>query len=148
MFGGAPRVALSTLASSTGQDWKVDVLDEKALRAKVQSVVAAQSQLRKEVLDEVRANRGKQRVAASRGSLPNFCVGDYVSVARVRRSGSTPKLLMTWTGPWRVLVAQRSHVHGVQNIVSGEARDVHVAWMRYVLGCVSIRMLLQRSLLS
>ena len=45
MIGRAPRIALSTLASSTGQDWQVDVLDEKALRAKVQSVVAAQSQL-------------------------------------------------------------------------------------------------------
>ena len=50
----------------------MDVLDEKAFRAKVQSVVAAQSQLRKEVLDKVQANRGKQRAAASRGSLPFF----------------------------------------------------------------------------
>ena len=76
MSGRAPRVALSTLASSTGQDWQVDVLDEKALRAKVQSVVAAQSQLHKEVLNKMQANCGKQRVAASRGSLPNFFVGD------------------------------------------------------------------------
>ena len=131
----APRVALSTLASSTGQDWQVDVLDEKALRAKVQSVVAAQSQLHKEVLDKVQANRGKQRVTASRGSLPIFFVGDYVLVARVRRSGSKPKLLMmTWTGPWRVLIAQRSHMYGVQNIVSGEVRGVHVARMRFYAG--------------
>ena len=76
MFGRALRVALNTLASSTGQDWQVDVLDEKALRAKVQSVVAAQSQLHREVLDKVHANRGKQRVAASRGRLPIFFVGD------------------------------------------------------------------------
>ena len=53
MFGGAPRVELSALASSIGQDWQVDVLDEKAVRAKVQSVVAAQSQLYKEALDKV-----------------------------------------------------------------------------------------------
>ena len=72
MLGRVPRVALSTLASSTGQDWQVDVLDEKALRAKVQSVVAAQSQLHKEVLEKVQVNRGKQRAAASRGSLPIF----------------------------------------------------------------------------
>ena len=49
----------------------------------------------------------------------------------MRRSGSTSKSLMTWTGPWRVLVAQRSYVYGVQNIVSGEVRDVHVARMRF-----------------
>ena len=106
------------------------MLDEKALRAKVQGVVAAQSQLHK-ILDNVQANRGKKRVAAGRGSLPGGFVGDYVLVARVRRSGSTPKLLMTWTGPWRVVVAQRSHEYGVQNIVSGEVRDVHVARMRF-----------------
>ena len=79
MFGRAPRIALSTLASSTRQDLQVDVLDEKALRAKVQSVVAAQSQLHKEVLDKVQANRGNQRVAASRRSLPgsfgDLCLG-------------------------------------------------------------------------
>ena len=82
------------------------MLDEKVLRVKVQSVVAARSQLHKDVLDKVQANRGKPRVAASRGSLPIFFVVDYVLVARVRRNGSTPKLLMTWTGPWRVLIAQ------------------------------------------
>ena len=65
-------MALSTWAPSTGQDWQVDVLDKKALRAKVPSVVAAQSQLHKEVLDKVQANRGKQRAAASLGSLPIF----------------------------------------------------------------------------
>ena len=89
IFGRAPRVASSTLASSTGQDWQADVLEEKALRAKVQSVVAAQSQLQKEFFDKMQANRGKQRVAASRGSLPTFFVGDYVLVARARQSGST-----------------------------------------------------------
>ena len=131
MFGRAPRTALSTLALSTGQDWQVDVLDEKALRAKVQSVVTTQSQLHKEVLDKVQAIHGKQGVAASRGSLPSFFVGDYVLVARVRRSGSAPKLLMTWTGRWRVVVAQRPHVYGVQSFVSGEVRDIHIARMRF-----------------
>ena len=49
-------------------------------------MVGAQSQLHKEVLDKAQANRGKQRVATSRGNLLNFAVGDYVLVARVRRS--------------------------------------------------------------
>ena len=78
----------------------------------------------------MQANRGKQRVAASRESLPIFIV-DYVLVARVRRSGSPLKTLMTWTGPWRVLVAQLSHEYDMQNIVSGEVRDIRVARMRF-----------------
>ena len=63
--------------------------------------------------------------------LPNFAVGEYVLVARVRLSSSTLKLLMTWTGTWRVMVAQRPHVYGVQHIISGEVRDVRVARMRF-----------------
>ena len=34
-------------------------------------------------------------------------------------------------GPWHLLVAQRPHVYGVQNIVLGEVRDVNVARMRF-----------------
>ena len=103
------------------------MLDDKALRKKVQSVAEVKSQLHK-VLDKVQANRGKRPQV---GYLPKFAVGEYLLAAGVRRSGSTPKLLMTWTGPWRVVVAQRPHVYGVQNIVSGEIRDVHVARMRF-----------------
>ena len=131
MFGRAPRIVLSTLASSTESEWKVDVLDGQALRRQVRGVVEAQANLHKEVLVKVQANRGRQRAAATKGTLPNFAAGDYVLVARVRRSGSTPKLLMTWTGPWRVVVAEHPHVYGVQNIVSGEVRDVHVARLRF-----------------
>ena len=52
MIVRTPRTALPTLASSSGQDWQVDVLDDKALRKKVQSMVEVQSQLHKEVLDK------------------------------------------------------------------------------------------------
>ncbi|CAB1117174.1 unnamed protein product [Ectocarpus sp. CCAP 1310/34] len=38
---------------------------------------------------------------------------------------------MTWTGPWRIVAAVRPHVCGVQNIVWGEDRDVHVARLRF-----------------
>ena len=87
-FGRAPRTALPSLASLTGHHWQVDVLDNKALRKKVQSVVEVQSQLHKEVLN----------------NLSNFAFGEYVLVARVRCRGSTPNFLMTSTGPWCVVV--------------------------------------------
>jgi len=106
-------------------------MDPAALRRHVRGVVEAQVGLHKEVLKKVQTNRALQRAAVSKGALPNFAVGDYVLVARVRRSGSTPKLLMTWTGPWRVVSAEQSHVYGVQNIVSGDVRDVHVARLRF-----------------
>ena len=39
LFGRAPLTSFSTLASSTGEDWKLDALDEEALRRKVVNVM-------------------------------------------------------------------------------------------------------------
>ena len=141
MFGRALRTALFTLASSIGHDLQVDVLDDKALRNEVQSVVEVQSQLHKEVLDKVKANRSKQHATTSGGNLPNFNVGEYVLEARVRCSASMPKLLMTWTGPWRVVVAQRPHLFGVQKSYQGSFET------SLLLGRFSTRMSLSRSCL-
>ena len=52
-------------------------------------------------------------------------------VARVRRAGLTPKLAATWTGPWRAVTAEQKHVYSVQNIISGDVRDVHVVRLRF-----------------
>ena len=131
MFGRAPRTSFSTLASSSGEEWNIDSLDVDQLQQQIQSIVLAQTDLHKQVLKKVESNRARQRSAASRGVLPEFSVGDYVLVARVRRSGVTPKLSSTWTGPWRVVSAAKKHVYGVQNIVSGKVRDVHVARLRF-----------------
>ena len=130
MFGRAPLTSSSTLASSTGEYWKVDALDEKALRGKVANIEEAHQGLHKVVKERVKKNRERQRQAANRGQLPNFAVEDYVMVARVRLPGSTPKLVSTWIDPWRIVTADKVHVYGVQNIVSDEVRDVHVVRLR------------------
>ncbi|CAB1109830.1 unnamed protein product [Ectocarpus sp. CCAP 1310/34] len=131
MFGRAPRTSFSTLASSSGEAWNIDTLDATKLKQQVQNVIQTQAVLHKQVQQKVDHNRARQRAAASRGDLPAFTVGDYVMVARVRRSGITPKLSSTWTGPWRVVSAAKKHVYGVQNIVNGQVRDVHVARLRF-----------------
>ena len=131
MFGRATLISFSTLASSTGEDSKVDALDEEASRRKVANAVEAQQQLHKVVEERVKKNHERQRQAASRGQLPNFAVGDYVMVARVRRPGSTPKLVSTWTDPWRIVTVDEVHVYGVQNIVTGEVKDVHMVRLRF-----------------
>ena len=59
--------------------------------------------------------------------MPNFEVGDYVLYARVRRPGVTPKLMVTWTGPWRVVGAHHPHLFDIQNIVSGRVHTAHDA---------------------
>ena len=103
----------------------------EALRRKVANVVEAQQGLHKVVDEQVKRNHDRQRQAASRGKLPNFAMGDYVMVKRVRRPDSTPKFVSTWTGPWQIVTAKKVHVYGVQNDVIGEVKDVHVVRLRF-----------------
>ena len=63
----------------------------------------------------------KRKIAQDKAVLPKFAVGGFAVYARVRRQDVTPKLMSTWTGPWRVVGADHSHVYSVQNIVSGKA---------------------------
>ena len=109
----------------------MDALDEEALRRNVSNVVEAQQRLYMGVEDRVKKNREIQKQAASRGQLPNFAVGDYVIVARARRSGSTPKLMSTCTGRWRIVTADKVHVYGVQNTLTDEVEHVHVVRLRF-----------------
>ena len=62
---------------------------------KVAIAVEAQQRLHKVIEERLEKNRERQWQAASSGQLTNFAVGDYVMVARVRRLGSTPKLVST-----------------------------------------------------
>ena len=58
-------------------------------------------------------------------------VGDFVLVAHVRKCGKHAKLVSEWTGPWQVLSDDREQVNTVEHIVPREARDTHVARMRF-----------------
>ena len=69
------------------------------------------------------------REVSGRGCLPVFEVGDYVLVARVRKPGRVPKLVQTWTGPWRVVSGESEHVRVLEDIVTGETKEVHVVRM-------------------
>ena len=63
--------------------------------------------------------------------MPNFDVVDYVLYARVRRAGVTPKLMATWTRPWRVIGVHHPHLFEIQNIVSCRVHTAHVARLRF-----------------
>ena len=52
-------------------------------------------------------------------------------VVSVRRPGSTSKLVSTWAGPFRIVTVDEMNVYGVQNIVTGEVKDVHVVRLRF-----------------
>ena len=77
------------------------------------------------------------------GSMPYFEVGHYVLVARVRKLGNAPRLVTTWTEPWRMVSSGSPHVYNVQNIVNGErytsCRCVLIMRIRLLLWALSYR---------
>ena len=130
MFGLKPHFIFSPLVAPGKGESQMDSLDADSVRVTVRDLMDAQGRRREEVLDLVRKNRARMRGVESKGVLPNFAVGGYVLVARVGQSGITPKLMNTWTGPWRVLSKTGGHVYGVEDIVVGRSREVHIARMR------------------
>ena len=96
----------------------------------VASWVREQEYLRRDVVKRVREQREPVREVSGRGCAPVFEVGDYVLVARVRKPGRVPNLVQTWTGPWRVVSGGSEHVRVVEDIVTGETKEVQVMRMR------------------
>ena len=82
------------------------------------------------MLERARAPLEGKRVISSFGSMPSFEVEDYVLVARVRKLDSAPQLVTTWTGQRHVVSDGSPHVYDVKNMVTGEAKEVHVVRMR------------------
>ncbi|CAM9714536.1 unnamed protein product, partial [Sphacelaria rigidula] len=72
----------------------------------------------------------KRKLAQGQAVSPKFAAGDFVLYARVRTQGATPKLMFTWTGPWRVVGADDAHLYSLQKIVSGAVRVIHAARLR------------------
>ena len=121
LVGRAPRASLSALTTVTGGEWNVDVMDADSLRANVRHIVDEQECYYKDVQAAVAETREtKRKIAQGKTVLPKFAVGDFVLYSRVRRQGLTPKLMSTWSDPWRVVGTDRAHVHSGQNIVSGK----------------------------
>ena len=112
----------------------MDVLDADSLRANVRRVVDEQERFCKDVQAAVAVSgENKRKIAQGKAVLRMFAVGYFVLYARVRRQGVTPKLVSTWTDPWRVVRADHSHVYSVQNIVSGKVHTAHVARLVFML---------------
>ena len=86
--------------------------------------------LRHDVVKHVREQLAHVQELSGRGHLPVVEVDDYVLVARVRKPGRMPKLVQTWSGTSRVVPGGSEHVRVVEDIVTGETKEVHVVRMR------------------
>ena len=98
------------LVNSSAGQWNCDVLDDDQTRRALKGMLALHEQCHVQVQERVAAECERRRKESSAGlELPNFEVGDYVLYARVRRPVMTPKLMATWTGPWRVVGSHHPH---------------------------------------
>ena len=130
MFGRKPYSLFSTLVAPGKDGWQVDNLDPDSVQVMVRGLKNAQERRREEVLELVHNNRVGIQGAENKEVLPDVAMGAYVVVARVRTASTTPKLMNTWTGRWRVVSKTGGHVCGVEDTVTGRSREVHIARMR------------------
>ncbi|CAN0217617.1 unnamed protein product [Ascophyllum nodosum] len=132
IMGRPPATAMSVPGREDGDAWTVEELDVSCeqMQSWVAGWVQEQEDLRRDVVKRVREQRERLREVSGRGYLPVFEVVDYVFVARVRKLGRVPKLLQTWTGPCRVVPGGSEHVCVVEDIVTGETKEVHMVRMR------------------
>ena len=130
-MGRRPLIPLEALVDDHPDGISLTPIEPAKLREHIEQVTKAHEALQERVVEQLARTRQQRREQASRGHLPNFTIGDYVLVARVRQQGRHRKLMSTWTGPWRVANDDRDHVYTVENLVNGETREVHVARTKF-----------------
>ena len=130
MMGREPQASFSVLVEER-EELDITSVEEDKLQAHVKGIIEAQEQLQQCAVERRGTHRERERRRRSRGELPNFTVGDFVLVARVRKEGRHAKLMSQWTRPRKVVSDYREHVYTVEHIVTGGVRDTHVARMRF-----------------
>ena len=117
---------------------KYEGFSAEVMQQLIAGSVIVQDELRKDVFERVCAAYERKRVAASDRSRSELEVGGYVSEVRIRKLGNTPKLVTTWTGPWRGVSGGSPLVCVVQDLVIGETKKFQVVQMRaYTYGVFS-----------
>ncbi|CAM9136518.1 unnamed protein product, partial [Laminaria digitata] len=130
-FGREPTTLLASLIRDQHEVVDVVPLSDASVRAMVENLAIAVDVMLKRVTHRVQIVRAARRRRESKGLLPNYAVGDYVLMARVRPPGKKSKLMSTWTGPWRVTNAPSLHVHQIQDIFIGQVTTGHVARLQF-----------------
>ena len=130
--GRPPATAMSVLAGEDDDALTVEEVDApcEKTQAWVAGWVLKQEDLRRDVTKRVREHRECVRELNGCEHLWLFLVGDHILGARVRKPGRVPKLVQTWTGPWRLVSRGSEHVRVMEDIATGETKEAHVVWMR------------------
>jgi hypothetical protein len=133
MFGRQARTALTAALIRDGDEgtWGVEPVDLSDIQTHCKKLVEELRNMHRSIAKAHEKQRKRGRELASKGSLPNFAVGDFVLKARVRQAGRTAKLAATWCGPYRITAAAEGHVFEVQHLLTGELSSVHVSRLAF-----------------
>ncbi|GMF34090.1 unnamed protein product [Phytophthora fragariaefolia] len=94
----------------------------------LESLRSSLHEMRKEVLDTKERKR-LQDMAAHKGSVVNFDVGDFVLWSGIDQRLPNNTLLGQWVGPFKEIEA-KPHSFGIQHLISGREYDVHASRLK------------------
>ncbi|KAF1335542.1 hypothetical protein FI667_g1301, partial [Globisporangium splendens] len=79
---------------------------------------------------EKKRNQTQYNVEKRKGKPVNFSVGDYVLRSRVDERRGLGKLMVTWTGPFRVVEACE-YCFVVEHLITKDRADVHASRLKF-----------------
>ncbi|MEO9968197.1 MAG: hypothetical protein ABJF11_20565 [Reichenbachiella sp.] len=94
-FGREPTSMLAYLMHDHTDVVDVVQISDKDIKLMVTDLTAATDAMHKHIVTTIQQMREESRRRASKGTLPNFVVGDFVLVAKVRQAGKSSKLMST-----------------------------------------------------
>ena len=86
--------------------------------------------MHKEVVSLSEKERTRHRTRQGRRRAPNFGAGDYVLVG-IPEPRAGQKLYLKWRGPYRIMHSARGYVFTVEDLVSGDQKEVHGDRVRF-----------------
>ena len=107
---------------------RVDLADIDKYCSKL---MKALDDIHKDVSSRRDQQRAAERKRSSKGRMPNFDVGDFVLIARVKKPGKDRKLMAVWHGPYRITKVISDHLYVVQNLLTGGCMKSHSARMQF-----------------
>ncbi|GMF22480.1 unnamed protein product [Phytophthora fragariaefolia] len=130
LFTGLPAPSpLDTVVSHRADADPLLVVDFACVGEQLESLRNSLHEMLKEVLD-TKARKRLQDMAAHKGSVVNFDVGDFVLWSRIDQRLPNNKLFGQWVGPFKVIEA-KPHFFVIQHLTSGREYDVHAFRLKF-----------------
>ncbi|KAF1330768.1 hypothetical protein FI667_g4937, partial [Globisporangium splendens] len=121
---------LTTILAPSSHEMIVTIEDTSAcVEAKLRSLRESLRAMHL-VVKEKKRNQTQYNVEKRKGKPVNFSVGDYVLRSRVDERRGLGKLMVTWTGPFRVVEACE-YYFVVEHLITKDRTDVHASRLKF-----------------